>query len=832
MSTYTIVYRNVKGSPLTNSEVDTNFSNLDTFKAPIDSPSFTTLVNSAGPVTVNAGVGSLVLTNGGGTTAASLMIKRVGAPADQKTFEMSQSADGSLQVRTVNDAGSATQSAIGVTRGPGYTLATLQLMPVAGRVLVGMQTDDGANALQVAGNIALSGQLALTSAVSSIELGSTTTSGTPFFDFHSSGNNVSYDSRIYSAGGSATAGSGQLNFMADTSVFTTNFVLIGTSTNDSIGKLQVNGNISAAGFFYQTVFGSAGVIRVRSGSGTPTAPVATPTGTQILTLVSSGYDGATFRDMASMETWSEGAVTTTSAPGNIRFRTTPSGSLIPTERMRITAAGRVLINQTADDGVNAIQVTGGIVALNTTNGSNGLTLRGATGYSAGFQLFNTTASVGRVYSFSSNASGNMSINDDTAGATRMVILSNGRIIVGPNGDDGTNLLQVGGALKTTGVLTNASGTMYNYGWSGNVSSGVYVFSQDGSKYLIYNNAVGYYQFIGGEVYVAGSKVWHAGNFNPASYMPMTGGTFSGAIATTGLTVTSGSLQVYGWNGAANQGVLYFGAAGYNHYIFYDGSNMNMNTTGNLLVNGSAVWHSGNLPQPASLTGGTYSGQVVFNGGAVLGNGRPLEFLCSGNTYAAFMASRSDGVMGFLNNGQTAWTFTISDGGNTQTQGFAQINGTVAINTSYGYLTAGGTVGQASGNNPYSLYCPNGRILAQEIDANSDRRLKFDIETLDVERALKFVSTARAVTHKWKSNPDGSTRFGFIAQEISKAGFDELIGVAPDEDIVETIDDDGFMSPAGARFTLNYDQAVPLLTAALNNALERIAALESLIAGKV
>lgn len=46
MAAYTITYRAAKGSPLTNTEVDNNFQNLDTFKAPIDSPSFTTQASS------------------------------------------------------------------------------------------------------------------------------------------------------------------------------------------------------------------------------------------------------------------------------------------------------------------------------------------------------------------------------------------------------------------------------------------------------------------------------------------------------------------------------------------------------------------------------------------------------------------------------------------------------------------------------------------------------------------------------------------------------------------------------------------------------------------
>ena len=46
----TIVYRSVKGSPLTNNEIDTNFSNINTdigLKAPIASPTFTGLLITA-----------------------------------------------------------------------------------------------------------------------------------------------------------------------------------------------------------------------------------------------------------------------------------------------------------------------------------------------------------------------------------------------------------------------------------------------------------------------------------------------------------------------------------------------------------------------------------------------------------------------------------------------------------------------------------------------------------------------------------------------------------------------------------------------------------------
>lgn len=47
-----------------------------------------------------------------------------------------------------------------------------------------------------------------------IELGSTAGASTPFIDFHSSGNNIDYDSRLVASGGSGSIGQGMLNFIA------------------------------------------------------------------------------------------------------------------------------------------------------------------------------------------------------------------------------------------------------------------------------------------------------------------------------------------------------------------------------------------------------------------------------------------------------------------------------------------------------------------------------------------------------------------------------------------------------------------------------------------
>lgn len=49
-----------------------------------------------------------------------------------------------------------------------------------------------------------------------LELGSTSGSGAPFIDFHSSGNNIDYDSRIIASGGTGSAGNGTLTITSAT----------------------------------------------------------------------------------------------------------------------------------------------------------------------------------------------------------------------------------------------------------------------------------------------------------------------------------------------------------------------------------------------------------------------------------------------------------------------------------------------------------------------------------------------------------------------------------------------------------------------------------------
>ncbi|VWD07735.1 phage tail fiber protein [Burkholderia aenigmatica] len=112
-------------------------------------------IKANGPMTASGGVGALVATNGSGTSQTSILLRREGAPVDQKQWEILHGGDGALTVRTVNDVYSQSQDVFYVTRGSGIAAAKMGLMPNGGRVLIGGPTDDGVNRVQLNGTAAI-----------------------------------------------------------------------------------------------------------------------------------------------------------------------------------------------------------------------------------------------------------------------------------------------------------------------------------------------------------------------------------------------------------------------------------------------------------------------------------------------------------------------------------------------------------------------------------------------------------------------------------------------------------------------------------------------------
>ena len=96
-------------------------------------------------------------------------------------------------------------------------------------------------------------------------------------------------------------------------------------------------------------------------------------------------------------------------------------------------------------------------------------------------------------------------------------------------------------------------------------------------------------------------------------------------------------------------------------------------------------------------------------------------------------------------------------------------------------------------------------------ATSDERLKTDLEP--IADGLQKVGTLRAVTGRYKTDEEGTSRSFLIAQDVQ--------AVLP-EAVSGTTDDDDQLS-------LRYTEVIPLLVSALKEAKERIETLEAKVA---
>ena len=130
------------------------------------------------------------------------------------------------------------------------------------------------------------------------------------------------------------------------------------------------------------------------------------------------------------------------------------------------------------------------------------------------------------------------------------------------------------------------------------------------------------------------------------------------------------------------------------------------------------------------------------------------------------------------------TITLDASSNAEFYGAIKISGYTFLGASLSeqkyYLVAGTTwtgtswvslTGQpytlTGNNNKYSIWCSNsnGRVLiASEIDVYSDKRIKKNIESIDIKNALESVRKVSSVTYN-HIEKDDTTEIGFIAQEI-------------------------------------------------------------------
>jgi hypothetical protein len=179
-------------------------------------------------------------------------------------------------------------------------------------------------------------------------------------------------------------------------------VLVAGATDDASGGLIVGADISSqVGKFQSTRYATGGALVLRSAAGSVSAATALGLGAQAGTLTYRGYDGANYQDVASMDAWVDTAVTSASSPASLRFYTTPVASVAKLERLRITNAGRVLLNTTTDNTVDELQVAGSV------NSTGGYTFSGVANRIMGD--FSNTTQLSRLMVQSSTVNGNTAV---------------------------------------------------------------------------------------------------------------------------------------------------------------------------------------------------------------------------------------------------------------------------------------------------------------------------------------------------------------------------------------------------------------------------------------
>lgn len=147
--------------------------------------------------------------------------------------------------------------------------------------------------------------------------------------------------------------------------------------------------------------------------------------------------------------------------------------------------------------------------------------------------------------------------------------------------------------------------------------------------------------------------------------------------------------------------------------------------------------------------------------------------------------------------------------------------------SYHYWNSGGSDGSGTTTgSTVSLYC-TGRVLCTgEVDVISDERVKDDIKPIKQQLASNFIRDINPKQFRYKQESD--TSYGYIAQDLLKAGFYRFVQCHKNKALVETIDSDGFQSTAGIEYSINTGYVIPLLHLKVKELCEVISKLEKRI----
>jgi len=246
-----------------------------------------------------------------------------------------------------------------------------------------------------------------------------------------------------------------------------------------------------------------------------------------------------------------------------------------------------------------------------------------------------------------------------------------------------------------------------------------------------------------------------------------------------------------------------------------GTDINVTGTGSGPYTGAVTVAAGaNL---ATLAGTqTFSGAKTFNASVTFGStglaNNTFIVNPSNQTNKTFIVGDSSSPSenwNFYSKAQVGHNAGIFDGSGSNTAGIEILN-TSTSGTSFiwfSYSTFSNQIGVINTTNGTSV----------NYNTTSDYRLKTNVTPID--NSIARVKQLNPVRFSWTSLPNSNLEDGFLAHEVQ-----EVIpaAVSGEKDAVR---EDGSIKPQG----MDYSKLVPLLTAALQEAITRIETLESKVA---
>jgi hypothetical protein len=294
-----------------------------------------------------------------------------------------------------------------------------------------------------------------------------------------------------------------------------------------------------------------------------------------------------------------------------------------------------------------------------------------------------------------------------------------------------------------------------------------------------------------------------------------------------------------------------------------GTRMTISNAYALYVNSGQSYFGGNIGI------GTTTPGYLFD---VNGTGRINRLLVGDSTDTGRLISALDSTMGngsnrffclgkaaSLNNQFEMNYYHVSDGNAENSIGFGfygngqkltiRSNGTIGINNtnpgyplevsySYGYTTPNSTIRYRDNSGANGSYVGNSVqicakfnspiAVATEMYITSDERIKTNITEITNKLAKDFILKTKPVSFNYIKSRGGSFHYGYIAQDLARNGFEEIINPVKDDELEEVIHQDGGVSPKGICLHLAYQNIIPILGQNIKNIYEDNEKLENKI----